>query len=357
MRALTACVVTVGILGALTGPVRAGEEFNVTVSYVLEPSQEIPEGVRAVAVLDDGVKVEIDGDDARSKKWAKIAADMLEQMILDSKQKFKTDIELIKRRQTGKVMAEKDLKAAGLAEGNGDAKLSDVQALITSELNIQIETKKSKKTTFDVTSLVGGGGRGFGFGGGTIGAREAEAISRNLTLQCKFSMMDAATSKSLFEYAPKPFRKLDKKKPSPVFGRSAGEADLDSADAYIGELVELGTREFVSMFVPVQVEYSYELESSSSKESQAGIRAMRADDFEGARESFLTAIRKRPEDHKSLFALAVTCELMQDYDSALKYYRQAAACPKLDDDELAKYLAAKDRLSAHKDRIRKAKKS
>jgi len=357
MRALTACFVTAGILGALSVPVQAGEEFDVTVTYMLEPSKQLPEGVKAVAVLDEGIKVEVDGDETRGKKWAKISADMIEQMILDSKQKFDTDIELVKRRQTGKVMAEKDLKASGLAEGNGDAKLSDVQALITSELNIQIETKKSKKTTFDVTSLVGGGGRGFGFGGGTLGAREAEAISRNLTLQCKFSMMDAATSKSLFEYAPRPFRKLDKKKPNPVFGRSAGEADLDPADAYIGELVELGTREFVSMFVPVEVEYSYQLESSSSRESQTGIRLLRADDYEAARKSFLAAIRKRPEDHKSLFALGVTSELLQDYDAALKYYRQAVACPKLDDDELARYLAAKDRLTAHKDRIRKAKKS
>src|SRR5690606_18214196 len=88
MRALTACFVTAGILGALSVPVQAGEEFDVTVTYMLEPSKQLPEGVKAVAVLDEGIKVEVDGDETRGKKWAKISADMIEQMILDSKQKF-----------------------------------------------------------------------------------------------------------------------------------------------------------------------------------------------------------------------------------------------------------------------------
>lgn len=344
-----------------TGCASASKEtYNATISYVLQPTQQLPEGVHQLAILDQGVKVDVSGDEARSKKWAKICADMMEQMILDSQQKYGTQLSLAKRRDTEKVMAEQDLKAAGLTQDSAagaTGKLSDVQALITSDLNIQVETNKSKKTTIDVTSLYGGGGHGWGHGGGTLNAREADAISRNITLQCKFSMIDATTSKSLFEYAPKPLRKHDSKKPSPVFGRSSGEADLDPVDMYIGELVEQGTREFISTFAPCQVEYNYELTSGSSKESADGIRALRADNYEGAMSLLQTAVQNDANDHRSAFALGVASELTQDWEGALKWYRQAASMPDLDDSEMAMYLAAKERVAAHKDRIQKTKKA
>jgi hypothetical protein len=49
--------------------------------------------------------------------------------------------------------------------------------------------------------------------------------------------------------------------------------------------------------------------------------------------------------------MAVTCELMGDPARALHYYRQAASMPDVDEDDLPIYLAAKERLTAHVDRI------
>jgi hypothetical protein len=359
MRASTTALVIFATFGVLFGAGCASKEaFSPTVSYVLEPTRQLPEGLHNVAVLDDGIKVEVTDDGPRSKKWAKISADMMEQMILDSNQKFGANIQLAKRRETGKVMAESDLKNSGLAAGGSgaSAKLADVQALIACQLNIQVEVNKSTKTTFDVTNVAAAAGHYWGGGSASVTPREADAINRNITLQCKFSMLDAGTSKAIYEYAPKPLRKHDSKKPGAFFGRSAGEADLDPVDMYIGELVEQGTREFVSTFVPCQVEYKYDLSSGDSKESAAGIRAMRADNLEAAVTNFKAAISQEPNDDKSAFALGVTYELMHDWENALKCYRQAAAMSGVSEKTMVAYLAAKDRVAAHKDRIRKADK-
>jgi len=348
-------LVVAGLVVLSTGCAQS-EKCNVTVSYVLEPSAQVPEGLNTLAILDAGVKLDGSEDDDRSKKWAKISADLMEAMIQDSAKKFDSGLTVSSRRQTAKVMAEKDMKMAGLVQGGAAAqaaKLLDVQALITSQLNIRVEVKKSKKTTFDITSLAGGGGHGWGWGAGTMGAREADQISRNMTLQCKYNMIDATTGEVLFDYSPKPFRKLDSKKPSPLFGRSSGEADLDPVDEYIGELVEQGTREFVSTFVPCEVTYSYELSSGDSEESAEGILAIRMDEYETALAQFKKARAEEPNDHCSVFAMGVVSEKLKDWDNALKYYRQAAGMRGLDDEEIAKYTAAKRRVAAHVDRIRK----
>ncbi|MHC4675065.1 MAG: hypothetical protein ACYTF1_21025 [Planctomycetota bacterium] len=359
MRISKTTLVMVGlathVVLATTGCGAKRERFNTTISYVLEPTEELPEGLTTVAILDAGSEMDGSEDDDRAKKWATIAADMMEQMILDSASKFGSGLSVAKRRDTTKVLAEQDMKAAGLVDAGTaakTAKMLDVQALIASKLNVVVEVKKSKKTTFDLTHIAAAAGRHWG--ADSFGAREADAITRNMTVQCKFSMLDAATGDAYFEYAPKPFRKHDKKKPSPVFGRSAGEADLDAVDKYIGELVQQGVREFVSMFVPCEVDYTYNLESSHNESSASGVAAMRADDYETAMQHFQTAIAEDPEDHESVFCMGVTSELVGDRDAALKYYRRVCGIRGIDKDEtMPKYLAAKNRVAAHKDRIRK----
>ena len=354
--------IALSVLGILAIPLATGcggvkkETFNVTILYVLEPTEELPEGLTTLAVLDAGTEVTGGEDDARAKKWAALAADGMERMIQESASKFGTGLSVAKRDATTKILAEQDLKAAGLVDtstATQAGKLLDVQALITSKINIIVEVNKSKKTSFDLTHLAGFGGRGWGGGSAGVGAREADAISRNLTVACKFSMVDAATGETYFDYAPKPFAKHDKKTPGAFFGRSSGEGDLDALDMYIGELVETGTREFVGIFVPCEVEYAYELSSSRNESSAAGVAAMRADEYETAMQHFKTAIAEDPKDHRSAFCMGVTNELMGDWDTALKSYKQVCGVLGVDDDEMDRYLAAKNRLAAHKDRIRK----
>ena len=339
------------------------ESYSAHISYVLEPTKPLPEGLNAVAIIDAGVEAsDAEGkDEARAKKWATIAANMMEQMIQDSAGKLNVNIKVAKRQDTAKIMAEKNMKVAGLVEGGvaaQTAKLLDVQGLITSKLNIRVEVLEGKQRTVSAASVAAWAGHHWGGGAGSVDTEEVSKISRNLTVQCSFTLMDLA-GQALVQFSPPPFRKYDKKSPGPVFGSSKTEADLDSVDGIIGELVEQGTREFVSTIVPTQVDYAYELESSGGKGAKAsaqGIRSLRSEDFEGAVQAFKAAIAEDPEDHKSAFALGVTYELSKNWEGALKAYRQALGMPGVGKEDQAMYTAAKDRVAAHKDRIRKAAK-
>lgn len=348
-------LIAVAVLTAGCGAKR--ESFDVTIAYVLEPTEQLPEGLTTVAVLDAGTKIDGSEDDDRSKKWSKIAADEMETLITEAAKKHGSPLTIAKRRETTKIMAEQDMKAAGLVDAGTAAqtgKLLDVQALITSELNIRVEVKEGKKSTFDITHIAAAAGRGFGAGSGSMGAREADEISRAMMLQCKFAMVDAATSDAYFDYTSS-FRKHDHKSPGAMFGRSASEASLDSVDMAIGDLVMQGVREFVSTFVPCEVAYAYHLESSKNEASAAGVAALRADDYETAMTHFEAAMAEDPEDHRSAFCMGVISELTGDWDAALKQYRRVCGMRGVDEDQMAMYINAKNRVDAHKDRIRKAK--
>jgi hypothetical protein len=359
MRRFAGLILAVGICGAiglLSGCGAPKETCDVGISYVLEPTKKLPEGLNSIAILDASAQFDGTEDSDRAKKWSKFAADLMEDMIQTSATKYNTGLAIAKREDTAKVLAEKDLKAAGLVDAGTASKagqLLNVQALITSKLNIRVEVKHGKKTTVDPNSFYGGGWRYGGWGGGSAGAREADEIARNMTVQCSFSMIDAATSQAYVQYAPEPFQKFDHKAPGAVFGSSHSEASLDSVDAVIGELVKQGVREFVSMFVPCEVSYQYNLRSGNTKASAMGIRMLRGDDVDGALEQFKAALAQNPEDHRSAFGAGVTSELKGDWESALKYYRQASMMPKVDQKEMRMYLAAKTRVAAQKDRIRK----
>lgn len=355
MRKFAATVMMV-VLASLAGMLGCGpssEECNVTISYVLEPSQGMPEGLKSVAVLDAGVEMaEGDPDAERARKWAKIAADTIEGLLNEAVREHGVDLAVQNRRQTQQVMQEQDLKMAGLVSGGEAAQaaqLLEVQAIITTQLNISVEKHEGTKTTFDITNIYAGRWGG----GGGITPREAKTISRNLTVQCKFNMIDAVSSQAVIEYAPKPFRKMDSEEPGPIYGSDKTEAELDPVDGYIGELVEKGVREFVSQFVPCTVEYAYDLESGSGEGSPDGILALRAEDYERAIALFKTAIQDDPEDHESYFAMGIAYEKMGDYDEAEGAYKRAVSMPGLDDEEVVLYKGAMDRVQAHKSRIRK----
>lgn len=357
MRTTTVCLMGVALGGLVlsSGCGASKESMTVSIAYVVQPTEEIPEGLRTVAVNESEVEAwEAGTEDAdRAKKWSRIAADMIEGMINDAKQAKQTELAVAKRRETKEVMAEHDMAAAGLTQSNNAGappQLADVQGLVKSKLNIRNEVKKGKKRTISAASIAAWGGHGWGGGSGAIDTEEVETISRNLTVQCSFSMYDKAGN-LLFQYSPDPFRKLDKDKPSPFFGSSKTEADLDSADAIIGELVERGVREFVSMFVPVKMTYQYTIESSSHEDSAEGVRKMRGRFYDQAINLFNSALSEDGSDYKTMFCLGVAYELTGKYDDAINLYRQAASAKGVDEDEAMVYRSAADRLEWHKNRI------
>lgn len=361
MRPATLCLMSL-VAGSLvlTAGCGSSESMTVSIVYTLQPSEQLPEGLATVAVNESEVEAwEAGTEDAdRAKKWSRIAADMMEAMIIDANKAHSTNLAVAKRRETKEVMTEADMAAAGIVQTNNAGappQLADVQGLIKSKLNIRNEVKSGKQRTVSAASVAAWAGHGWGGGSGSIDTEEVETVSRNLTVQCSFSMYDKGGN-ALFQYSPDPFRKLDKEKPGPLFGSSKTEADLDSADAIIGELVEQGVREFVSMFVPTQVKYQIAIESSGNKVSAEGVRKMRGRFYDQAINCFNAAIAEEGDDYRSMQCLAVAYELTGKYDDAINAYRQAASAKGVDEEDAAAYAASADRLERHKSRILKESK-
>lgn len=413
-------------------PCQAREKYTVTLSYVIGPSQPVPEGLKAVAVIDSGVKTEGARQDDRERKWSTIAADMIESMLQNGSQ-FGSPLIVAKRRETQKILAERDLKLAGLVQGADAAqagKLLDVQGLITSRITVNIDVEKSTKSTVDWISIMGGfvdqlgsarekrdreprpprvvrqphyvreprdfylydprfsayprvmhgrpvpgnpyappgpvivvpgqpvvpvqpvtpvPARAAG-GGLTLKTKEIEEISRHLTVQCSFCLIDAVTGAAIVQYSTPPIQKKDKKSPDFLFGGNIDESDLDPVDHFIGELVEHATQEFVGQIVPVRVQFSTEV-VGHSKSGEGAVRALRADDYAAAFQGFEAQLRKEPDQADTAYAMGVTAELMSDPVRALDLYRKAASMKDVDKEELAVYMAAKERLTAHLHRI------
>jgi len=380
------------------------ERYAANISYWVGPKQPLPEGLKAVAVIDSAVQtVGASGDD-REQKWSTVAADMIEAMLQGSG----AGLVVAKRRETQRILAERDLNLAGLVDGPTAAragKLLAVQGLITSKITIRVDVQKGRKSTIDWVSLMGGMMRSMqetrdvrrrepvvyregrpardprywrnphyvrdpryvyvprprpgpvyreettAAGGGlSLKTKDVEEISRHLTVQCSFALMDAVTGRAIAQYSPPPYQKRDKASPHFLFGSSMSEADLDPVDHFIGELVERATQEFVGMLVPVRVECRYDL-IGKGKDGEAGIRALRADDYATAIARFQAELAKKPREHETVFALGVAYELMGDREHALECYRRAASMEGVDKDDLAVYLAAKERLTDHIGRI------
>ncbi len=379
-RIPTSILLGVFALASLAVPATAKEVQQVTVSYVLAPSQSLPENIRAVAVIDSGFSSDEDQKDARQKKWSSIAADLIEAMLQSADNTRPDALKIVQRRATKSILAEQDLQLVGIVEGDAlerAGRILAVDGLIMSKINMSVAYERNRKTRVDWMRLMGGGSSvppqhpgdprfRQGPGGAPVNPyrsrarpagqplpfdfpqRDIEEISRHLTVQCSFTLVDAVTGQAVVQHASPVVQKTDKKRPDFFFGTSMNEADLDPVDYFIGELVERATQEFVSRLAPVRVAYTYEIVGRS--EGEDAVRALRADDYESALRLFREAQVKKPKRHENVFALGIVCELMGDYPQALSYYRQACAM-KVDDDELAVYMSAKDRLTAHIDRI------
>jgi len=366
---------------ALAAPAAsAKEKFVVNVSYLMRPAQTLPENVHTVAVIDSGVDSDEQQADFRERRWSQIAADLIEAMLQSAPGEGAAPVKIVERRATKHILAEQDLQLVGIVEGDAAAragKLLAADALAMSRINIHISTKRSSKSEIDWMAMLGGssnqprrprdprlrhapGGprrnpyagplRGPLDGGLALPTRQIEEISRSLTVQGTFVLVDAVTGQTLAKVSTPVLQKTDKTRPNFLFGSQIDEADLDPVDHFIGELVERGARDFVGAFAPVRVSYDYEV-IGRGDDGEKAVRSLRADDFKTALELFEREFKDDPEEPDTVFALGVTSELVGDPERALQYYRKVAAMEDVDDDDLPMILDAKNRLTAHLPRI------
>ncbi len=339
-----ACVILLSCFVVTAVGCGGSERAMVEVSYVLNPSVGLPEGMSSVAIMDAQV------NEVTDKKWSELAANYIQHLIQESKEKYGTELEVVDRKHTGTVMKEHDMAAAGLSDAPQTmamAKLLNVQGMIMTEINVKVETHKGKGRTISSLGAWGHGGHGWGGGGGRVGSEEAETVSRNITVQTDFKLVDTANSKNWTTHSPKPYRASDKTKVSPFFGSSKTEATLTPRDEIIGAAVETGARQFVSKLIPCAVRYEVEVKSSSQENCVQGVKYLRGDMFTEALGQFKLALADDPEDHQAAFAAGVCCEAMSNFDKALNYYKRALVAK-----NVPEYIEAKKRMAENKDRIR-----
>ena len=187
---------TSGLCGCAT------QEAWVSVNYVLEPSRGLPTGMKAVSV--ENAKV----NEVTDRRWSELAANRIQDLIQDSNRRFGTNLKVVDRKHLSQGLAEADLAAAGLTESDSPGhggKIMAAQGIIQSEINVKVETHHGKQTT--ISDLWGAGGRGLG--AGEIRTREVDTVSRNITVQTTFKLVDAATNRNWITHSPPPTSRCD----------------------------------------------------------------------------------------------------------------------------------------------------
>jgi hypothetical protein len=339
---------------ALTG-CASRERAVVEFSYVVEPAKGLPPGVDTIAIVPAQVGPTTD------EKWSDMSVTIVQSLIGESRSRFGTKVNVTERRDTKPIFDEADLAAAGMStrKGGADAQLMGADAYVLSNINVKVATYTGKQRTlsgidfsaFSGKSEASGpyyrGDSHYRGGGGAIDTTEVETVTRNMTVQTEFKLVDAKTGKVWEHFSPRTYRSTDRTKASPIFGSSRTEAELTPRDEIIATLVERGAREFVSQLMPVRIDVEAEIESSNNPNSARGAQLLRAEDFDAARDAFKMALAEDPSDHRSAYGAGLAAEAAGDLNQALNYYKKAISLQMNPD-----YAEARDRAKTYAGRLR-----
>ena len=350
MKAALPATIVLGVaLGS--GLCLAGEEATVRIRHVLEPSRGIPEGIKALAILDAGVSHENDALRTETD-WSILAANCVQHLLQQAVAAYGVELQIVDRRHTAAVLKEHDLAAAGLIPdqtAGAAARLLEVQGLILAEIHVRIGQRRESRPAIDLGGLLDELGRDKRKprGGRGKAPRSAEVLKEHVTVQTVFHLFDAKTSRNWVTYA-KLHRYADKPGLKDFIGGLLPGEDDDPRDQIIEQAVQRGAREFVGMLVPLEVEYEVTVKSSGHDACEEGVRALRAAMYDQAITQFKQALADDAEDDRAAYAAGVAAEAAGRYEPALGFYRQAC---RIDDD--ARYLEAARRLEEIRERIRK----
>jgi hypothetical protein len=320
----------------------ATERAHVSFSYVVDAERGLPPGMKTVAIMPANVGPTTD------PKWSDMCATIMQTLVNESR-RLGTDVTVSDRRDTQVTFDEADLAAAGMstASGGSGGKLLAADGTILSNINVKIEKHIGKQRTLAGLSLSGWGGRGWGGGGTDIRTDEVETVSRTMTVQSEFKLVDTANNRVWEHYSPNTYTGTDKTKASPIFGSSRTEAELTPQDEIIATLVERAVREFISRLMPCRIGVDTVVESSANKDCVQGVKLLRGTMYEEAIPWLKSAWSANNNDHRAAFGAGVACEASGRYDQALDFYKRACTGA-----SSTKYREALDRMKAYGHRAR-----
>lgn len=290
---------------------------EVTFSYVTQPTTSLPRGLKAVAVLD--VRTKSDAD----RKWSKIAGNMISGLLSRAARKGDSDLKIADRRNLAKIMAERDLATTGLVEGKRAteaAKLLGIQGLIAGSITVKVEKHRGTGQTFSGINI-----RGLRQGRrDAVRVKKVGKVTRHITVQCRFSLVDATDGKIIIEHVSRPLSRTDKTKPRRFFGSSKTEAEMTPRDQIVADAIEREARTFIGLFFPVERKVSIAVRASGNDDCEDGVKLLAVGDYDEAVRMFKRAIADDDDGDKyASFAMGVACEAKGELDEAVKHYRLA----------------------------------
>lgn len=326
---------------ALTG-CASSEVANVSFSYNVTAAKGLPPGMKTIAILPAKVT------DTTDPKWSDMATTILAGLVNDSRNTFGTDLIVTERRDTNAVFDEADLSAAGMStkQGGTGGKLISADGYVLGKINVKIEKHKGKKRTISGLSLSGFGGNGWRGGSGSVRTSEVETVTRNMTVQTEFKLIDTGNGRVWEHYAPRTYSRTDATKASAFFGSSQTEAELTPQDKIIYALVERGARDFIAQLMPCRVDVDAVVTSSNNAECIQGVKMLRAEAWDAAISHFKAAVAENSDDHCAAFGAGVAYEASGQFNDAIKYYKKACAGQDNPD-----YRDARDRMKQYRGRL------
>jgi hypothetical protein len=322
---------------------QSSERALVRFSYVVEPEKGLPPGVKTIAIVPAKVGPTTD------PKWSEMSATILHALVDESRSRFGTGINVVDRRDTQVTFDEADLAAAGMStrSGGGGGQLLAAEAAVLSNINVKVESHVGKQRTLAGLDLSAFGGHRHGGGGVGVDTTEVETVTRSMTVQTEFKLVDTANNRVWEHYSPRPYQGTDRTKASPIFGSSQTSAELTPEDEIVAELVERAARDFVSRLMPCRIDVEATVYSSGNKNCVSGVKMLRGELFDQAITFFQTALGENPDDHRAAYGAGIACEATGRSDEALKYYQMACAGA-----DLREYRDARERMQIYGNRVR-----
>lgn len=328
---------------ALLAGCQGSERARVHFSYVVEPERGLPQGMKTITIAPAKLGPNTD------PKWSDLCATILHGLVNESRNRFGTQVTVSERRDAQVTFDEADLAAAGMSTGKPGSgeQLLAAQGAILSNINVKVELVEGKQRTLTGLFLSGGGGHGYGHGATDIQTDEVETVTRTMTVQTEFKLVDTANGQVWAHYSPRPYMATDKTEASPIFGSSQTEAELTPQDQIIASLVEEAATEFISQLMPCKVEVTETVTSSSNANCVQGVKLLRAEMYQDALSHFKLALSESGDDFRAAFGAGVACEAMGRYPEALQNYQLACAGRDAD-----MHRQARDRMKTYGSRVR-----
>jgi len=330
-------------LAALAG-CAGSETATVNFSYPVRAGKGLPPGMKQIAILPAKVTESTD------PKWSDMSTTIMASLVNDSRSRFGTDVTVTERRDTKPVFDEADLAAAGMStkKGGGGGQLMDADGYIVGKINVKTQVLAGRERTLSGLNLAGFGGHRSGGGRVDVQTEEVETVTRNMTVQTEFKLIDSSNAKVWEQFAPRTYSRSDRTKVNPIFGSSQTEAALTPQDKIIYVLVERGAREFISQLMPCRIDVEAEIVSSGNKNCVDGVRLLRAEAWDEAVSNFKAALNADGNDHAAAFGAGVASEASGNFDEALKFYNRACA-----GQENSSYREARDRVKMFGSRVQR----